>query len=121
MKQCAKCNQSKPYTDFYEQRDRKSGYSYCKQCFNKYCMQRWTQAKIDAVIYKGSRCEDCSLSYPNEPYQIFDFHHLDPSVKDFDWNKMRLVSKTRRLAELDKCVLLCANCHRKRHVAILSS
>lgn len=116
MKQCIKCNQLKPESNFYEQKDRKSGTSYCKKCFNEYCIQRWIQIKIDAIVYKGSECVDCGLQYPNEPYHIFDFHHLDPDKKELDWNKMRLVSNDKRQSELDKCVLLCANCHRKRHI-----
>ena len=47
------------------------------------------------------------------------FHHLDPSKKDFglsmrgltrSWEKMR--------TELDKCILLCANCHAEVHEGI---
>jgi hypothetical protein len=63
----------------------------------------------------GSKCVDCNLSYPNEPYVIFDFHHKKPKEKDYDWTKMRLRSWDKIKKELKKCILLCANCHRKRH------
>jgi hypothetical protein len=112
---CTDCKQEKSLNEFYKQNDRKNGSSQCKQCFNKYCSERWKNRKIDAIIYKGSSCVDCGISYPNIPYPVFDFHHLDPNQKDFDWSKMRVRSWDIIINELDKCVLLCSNCHRIRH------
>lgn len=112
---CTDCKKDKPLSDYYKQKDRKNGHSQCKECFNDYCIRRWIQRKIDAIIYKGSKCEDCTTSYPETPYVVFDFHHLDPSEKDIDWNKMRLRSIETLYKELNKCVLLCSNCHRIRH------
>ena len=47
-----------------------------------------------------------------------DFHHLDPSIKEFNltrnsigWEKLK--------PELDKCVLLCSNCHRMIHAGVI--
>jgi hypothetical protein len=114
-KKCIKCDEEKLTNEFYQTSGRKSGAAYCKKCFNLYCVQRWVQKKIDAIEYKGGKCEDCPASYPNEPYVIFDFHHLDPEQKDVDWGKLRLKSWDKIKSELDKCALLCSNCHRKRH------
>lgn len=114
-KTCTTCNEEKFITEFYQQKDRKIGSSSCKKCFNDYCVQRWVQKKKEAIEYKGGKCEDCPASYPSEPYVIFDFHHLDPEEKDVDWGKLRLKSWDKIKLELDKCVLLCSNCHRKRH------
>lgn len=114
-KKCINCNETKLIKEFYQQKDRNNGSSFCKKCFNEYCVQRWVQKKIDAVLYKGGKCEDCSYSYPKEPYVIFDFHHIDPEEKDVDWGKLRLKSWDNIKYELDKCILLCSNCHRKRH------
>jgi hypothetical protein len=114
-KTCTTCNEEKFITEFYQQKDRKSGSSSCKKCFNDYCVQRWVQKKKEAIEYKGGKCEDCPASYPREPYVIFDFHHLDPEEKDVDWGKLRLKSWDKIKLELDKCALLCSNCHRKRH------
>lgn len=66
-----------------------------------------------AIKYLGSICKDCNQSFPPN---VFDFHHRDPLIKEMTWVKMRLVSEKRLLAELDKCDLLCANCHRLRHL-----
>ena len=114
-KVCSTCNQEKLISEFYTQKDRLKGSSKCRQCFNNYCVTRWRQKKKDSIIYKGSFCIDCGLSFPQTPYSVFDFHHLDPSEKDVDWSKLRLRSWSSIISELDKCVLLCANCHRIRH------
>ena len=110
---CTKCKKFKLESEFYNQNDRKNGSSYCKSCFNIYCMKRWTNKKLEAIQYKGGHCLDCNLN--NAPYSVYEFHHLEPNKKDFDWRKLRQRSSKIIKAELDKCVLLCANCHRIRH------
>ncbi len=66
-----------------------------------------------AVEYKGSNCEICGY---NKCGSALEFHHIEPNVKDFgisakgytrSWQKVK--------SELDKCILLCANCHRELH------
>lgn len=50
-------------------------------------------------------------------YEIYDFHHIDPKLKDRKISDM--IHKKRDfnllIIELDKCELLCSNCHRIRH------
>ena len=94
---------------------------YCKSCFNEKCIKRWIERKIDALEYKGNECEDCNLLATRENYVVFDFHHLDPSTKEVSWQKLRLRSWTSIQEELDKCVLLCSNCHRLRHYKLALS
>ena len=94
---------SKPYKDKTPEE---------KAQFNSYCIERWRQRKVKAVEYKGGKCEKCGYNkYPD----VLEFHHLDPSQKEANWSKMRLWGEKRLLTELDKCVLLCANCHRETH------
>lgn len=67
-----------------------------------------TSLALDA---KGGRCEDCGYA---RCASALELHHRDPANKAF------ALRGTRRppaavLAELEKCVLLCANCHRRRH------
>lgn len=66
-----------------------------------------------AVEYKGGHCQQCGY---NRCIEALEFHHLDPSQKDFaisqkghcrSWEKVK--------NEIDKCVMLCANCHREIH------
>lgn len=81
-------------------------------------MQRWIDRKIKAQEYKGNKCLDCNTIATNSNYVIFEFHHLDPNTKDYDWTRLRLRSWSDITKELDKTVLLCSNCHRLRHYKI---
>lgn len=57
-------------------------------------------------------CTDCGVRYPE---YVMDFHHLDPSGKDRSVMEMvKYAGWDRLLEEIEKCVLLCANCHRIR-------
>lgn len=112
---CCSCKEEKLICEFYSQKDRKNGSSSCRKCFNKKCSERWINQKIKAIEYKGGCCFDCKIDYPSKPYVIFDFHHLNPDEKEVDWGKLRLKSWIKITNELDKCVLLCSNCHRIRH------
>ena len=50
---CTGCNAEKEISEFYKRADRKNGYSSCKSCFSKYCIERWQERKIKAIEYKG--------------------------------------------------------------------
>ena len=116
---CTTCKQEKSKEDFYTSKTHSLGkMPYCKSCFNKICQKRWIDRKIKAIKYKNNQCEDCKLHISNSHYSVFEFHHLVPSQKDYDWSKLRLRSWESIINELDKCVLLCANCHRIRHSLI---
>lgn len=112
LKTCSRCGQEKSRTEFYRQSDRTSGASYCKACFNAYCVERWIAKKRRAIEYKGGRCNRCGY---DQHYAALQFHHVEPSEKDVSWAKLRLRSWTKIEAELDKCELLCANCHAVEH------
>jgi hypothetical protein len=110
MKTCSKCNTEKNKSEFYTKGTKLQ--TYCKTCFNAYCIERWIQRKKDAIIYLGSKCNHCNNEYH---YAAMQFHHTNPSQKDFDWGKLRLRSQSSINEELDKCILLCANCHSILH------
>ncbi len=66
-----------------------------------------------AIDYKGGKCQICG--YDRCP-EALEFHHLVKSEKDFGIsNKGYTRSWSRIKEELDKCVLLCSNCHREIH------
>lgn len=69
-------------------------------------------SKERAVAYKGGKCERCGYC---KNLAALEFHHLDPTKKDFQLSKGNYLSWENCLPELDKCQLLCANCHREVH------
>lgn len=68
--------------------------------------------KNKAVEYKGGKCEKCGYNKCN---WAFDFHHLDKIEKTFSISKYSSLSWDKIKKELDKCRMLCANCHRELH------
>jgi hypothetical protein len=69
-----------------------------------------------AEYFGGCCCAYCGLK--DDPC-IYDCHHLDPSTKEFGIGMARGKSWEEITKELDKCVLLCSNCHRKVHSGVI--
>jgi len=70
--------------------------------------------KIELVEYKGGKCEKCGY---NKCVKALTFHHLDPNEKDFTISgKSWSVDKLKK--EVDKCILVCSNCHIEIHAEI---
>jgi NAD-dependent dihydropyrimidine dehydrogenase PreA subunit len=67
--------------------------------------------KLRAIEYLGGHCTDCGNEFPA---YIYDFHHLDPTTKEYSITQIMGRKWEGIVPELDKCVLLCANCHRIR-------
>lgn len=114
MKQCPRCLEIKDENQFYK-KTKNISQPYCKPCFNRYCMQRWHDKRKKFIWEKGGKCLDCGIIAHENNLVIFDFHHQDPSSKEYDWNKLRLRGEDSIRKELSKCDLLCSNCHRLRH------
>ncbi len=104
----------KPKDDFYYRYDLNNGTvaSRCKVCAIDYSLLKIRALKQKAVDYKGGQCQECGYK---KNIAALDFHHLDPSQKDFSISDTRTKSFANIKPELDKCVLLCANCHRELH------
>lgn len=49
-----------------------------------------------------------------------DFHHTDPNTKEFNVSQMRRTSFENIMKEANKCIILCANCHRKEHMVLVA-
>jgi hypothetical protein len=75
----------------------------------KYELKEWFAKE---VVAKAS-CIKCGESHPG----CLDFHHRDPASKDRAIADMIAVKRNKKaiLKEIDKCDILCANCHRKLH------
>lgn len=110
-KRCIDCRKFLLDDHFYgytNARGQPQSSSRCKTCTSNH----YVGIKEEAVAYKGGKCEDCQLVFR---YWVFDFHHLDPTQKDMNVMANHPKSLNAIKEELDKCVLLCSNCHRDRH------
>ena len=142
---CPNCNKLKQIEDYHKNKARIDGHdSYCKTCKKQKIKEyrqtpqgkkiarkaaiKWQQSNKDytnayqteyclknktkAIEYLGGCCNICKLSFL---YVIYDFHHRNPIEKDFHPAAMFTRSWKTIQKELDKCDLLCANCHRVVH------
>lgn len=89
------------------------GKKRCKQCNKEAVTKRRRVLKEKAVEYLGGKCIVCGY---HKCISALEFHHRNPLEKDFSissdgntrsWEKIK--------GELDKCDLVCANCHREIH------
>ncbi|MBV5347201.1 hypothetical protein JZU46_03150 [bacterium] len=82
----------------------------------KYKQLRIRQQKGELLLYKGGKCSVCGIKYDGENASIFDLHHRIPAEKEFNisaaFNKTKLAYIYK---EIEKCDVLCANCHRLLH------
>lgn len=69
--------------------------------------------KLELIQYKGGKCEQCGY---NKPYvSVYHFHHINPEEKDFAISKHSNRNLDSLKKEVDKCQLLCSNCHHELH------
>jgi hypothetical protein len=102
---CTNCNKKYVY-------DRKNGHrkTVCNSCNVTQFRRR---RKEKCVMYKGGKCEKCGY---NKCLGALQFHHIDPSEKEFGLSGKGVPKSWERCkTELDKCILLCANCHAELH------
>jgi transposase len=64
------------------------------------------------VDYKGGKCEICGY---NKCITALEFHHIEPTKKDFTISNSSVLSFETCKKEVDKCILVCSNCHREIH------
>lgn len=113
---CPMCRKTLSRSDFYKKRGVSGASAYCKACTNSQITQRQRVFKKLCVEYKGGKCESCGYSKYDG---ALEFHHKDPSEKDFSISKARHTNFNERVKdELDKCALLCSNCHKEEHALI---
>lgn len=134
MKICSYCSTPKPEAEFNRNAVRKDGLqTFCRECqktrkhayyaanvskFVGYAKKRRAQFAAEIDEYKRERgCECCP---ENEPCCL-DFHHRDTGDKnDNVATMMRDSGQASVWREIAKCVILCANCHRKLHKGLVT-
>ena len=86
-----------------------TGFHRCSKCRKERSQQVRHGRKAKLVKLFGGKCEVCGYARTNRALQ---FHHIDPKTKKFSITPMlQLVGFDTLLAEANKCLLLCANCH----------
>jgi len=127
MKTCGKCKQKKYLSEFADNKEKNDGKQYqCRQCQKKYRSDHYkkNKKKIIGQIKKRkifirdyvwsikckSSCADCGESDP----VVLEFDHL--GVKNFSIALAATngYSIEKINSEIEKCEIICANCHRRR-------
>lgn len=118
-KTCSRCRKVRPIKDFYRRTTRKGEtyFSWCKKCTKQYDVDSKRIFKQKCVDFLGGKCVRCGYA---KCASAFDFHHRDPSKKDFQISEFRSRKYLSAIIikELKKCDLLCANCHREEHAQV---
>lgn len=84
----------------------------CISCKSQLQKEKRKQLKNLAIAYKGGKCSVCSY---DKCLAALEFHHLDPTKKEFSISSYSINDLDLLKLELDKCILLCSNCHREIH------
>ncbi len=98
---------------------------YCsRQCKNIFLNQslqsyeaqqaRGRRRKLELIKLQGNQCEVCGY---NKNYSALEFHHKAPAEKSFQLDLRSLSNRSWEviLVEVEKCQLLCSNCHAEYH------
>ena len=110
---CSRCKKDVKTENFHQRRGRLNSATYCKPCTSEQTIERMRKLKLQMIDYKGGCCQRCGY----DKYQgALEFHHLNPKEKDFNPSQLkRYTFDDKTKFELDKCILVCANCHREIH------
>jgi len=88
-------------------------YADHKKYFINSVAKRRRKIREMAVQHLEGKCSRCGYS---KYLEVLEFHHRDPSQKLFGIGQRGLTRGWERVrAEIEKCDLLCANCHRELH------
>jgi hypothetical protein len=95
----------------------KRTYRERRQYLLKAVQRRRERVRLMSINYKGGRCQICSY---DPCFEALEFHHLDPTQKDFGISSKGYTRSWEKVKEeVDKCILLCANRHREAHAGML--
>ena len=88
-----------------------------KKISNTEAVESWRKRKKKALVeYKGGKCQCCGYS---KCIEALEFHHLDPNIKSFTISgKSKSFNSLK--SEVDKCILVCSNCHKEIHAGLIN-
>jgi predicted HNH restriction endonuclease len=115
-KVCKKCLEELPLSCFTKQPNGRIDHSpYCRKCRSSSQKTKRKENTHNAILHLGGKCNHCGLQYDGTNSVVFDFHHINPQLKSFGLSKNSNRSPHIFMQEVEKCMLLCANCHRLLH------
>lgn len=130
MKVCTRCGIAKDETHFHKRAAAKDGLqAHCKLCEKEKHRSQYLQAKRKIITRTITRRNQLTQAYKDwkslqkcarcgeQDEVCLDLHHLDPTEKEYSISVLARDSfgSEKWQRELDKCVILCSNCHRKVH------
>lgn len=133
MKQCNSCGNKLPRSSFNRDKTRSDGLSpYCRICKSKKAKRYYSttnlkdklrvknknrRLKIRQWLFEYLLKHPCSCGEANPA--CLDFDHVDPREKECNVSRMASRGASLEIVqeEIDKCSVVCANCHRKRTAA----
>lgn len=85
-----------------------NGKRICNGCQSELVTEHRRRLKRNLVARLGGKCIVCGY---NRCVRSLQFHHLNPSEKEFTISEWKKLGKRDLEKEIKKCVLVCANCH----------
>ncbi len=117
-RKCTKCKKDKNIEEFHFIKTEKRYNSWCKVCLYQRQKNRWVELKKKIITVMGGKC--CKCGY-NKNDAALCIHHLNNKNKNFDWNQLRLRTWNIVEKEINKCILVCCNCHAEIHYPELNT
>lgn len=111
---CTQCGRKLPVTEFHWRNKAKgTRRSECRECHNRYMSNKNAENRMAIQqLKKAVCCAKCG----EQRWYLLDYHHIDPTSKKDKVSELMLHSSLKdALNEIDKCIPLCANCHREFH------
>lgn len=90
----------------------KSAKYQCKACWNKRMVDAGKEKVAAVKLEYGGKCSRCGY---DKCLDALHFHHVDPTQKEFSLGQRRGLNIDDLRKELDKCIIVCSNCHVEIH------
>jgi hypothetical protein len=113
-KACSSCKVELPVSAFYSNGYQPNGKKkYKSKC--KKCQTIRDNTRKEDIVLRVIGSYSCNLCGYNKCKQALEFHHLDPKIKEYSITSLNTHKEDTIIKELEKCILVCANCHREIH------
>lgn len=129
-RECTRCKKEKSLEDFrFRNKTKGTRQSWCKECMSKWEKNIWKTSKqrrssnakkaalrrkrnVDFVIdyLKDKKCLDCG----EDDIVVLEFDHISDKKFEISYATRATYSLEKIKQEIDKCDIVCANCHKRR-------